>query len=112
MKRTPLKRKSLLRARRPGPPRKGRIRDGAYLDFVRSQPCAVPGCPARDIEAHHWGARGLGQKCDDTSTAPLCGNHHRAWWHDKGHLPGMTTAESKQLIESVGLRLLAEWNEG
>lgn len=120
MIRTPLKRKTRLRPRREEPRKKAgklrerpkrarRLKDAAYLAHVRRQPCLVPGCPARPTEAHHFGLRGLGQKCPDSESAPLCGNHHRAWWHDRGHLPGMTSAESKQLIHRVGSELRAEW---
>jgi hypothetical protein len=80
-------------------PRKGRVRDRKYLEFIRDLPCVV--CWPRmwrtgDIwtlsrathrsamqtfgsrtEAAHVGLRGLGQKCSDRETIPLCANCHR-----------------------------------
>ena len=109
MKRTPLKRKSRLVTRRKTPRTKAGVSEPDYLDHVRRQPCAVPGCTDKRVEAHHYGRRGLGQKCGDDEVTPLCGTHHRAWWHDKGHLPGLTPQESRELIRSVGMRIRKEW---
>jgi hypothetical protein len=57
---------------------------GAYSDFIRSLPCAVPGCLRRDIEAAHVVTRKMGG-CggDKTNLVPLCGPHHR---EEEGHL--------------------------
>ncbi len=33
--------------------------------------------PRRQSEAAHVGERGLGQKCSDRETIPLCAAHHR-----------------------------------
>ena len=63
-------------------------KDPAYLDWIRSQFCAVPDCTSvnlhqwRDagawIEAAHVGEiRGLRQKCSDREAIPLCAYHHR-----------------------------------
>src|SRR5687768_8869298 len=44
-----------VRAKRPGPPRRGRTRDPEYLAWVRTLPCTIAGlhlCEGR-IEAHH-----------------------------------------------------------
>ena len=61
--------------------------DPQYLAWIRMNSCAV--CwqwklrPARDrnIEAAHVGKRGLGQKCSDRETIPLCIWHHRTGPH-------------------------------
>lgn len=54
------------------------IRDPEYLAFVRSLPCSVPICTRdRFIEPDHVGKHGMGQKCSDRETIPLCGLHHR-----------------------------------
>lgn len=51
-------------------------RSKVYLDFVRSLSCAR--CLSSvDIEASHYGPRGLGQKTSDYYTAPLCSRCHR-----------------------------------
>jgi len=91
VKRTPLQRKTPLRARPPSErkPRarkpskyKLRVRDTEYMLAVKRLACA-----ARDlsmfhpcegvIEADHAGRRPLGRKCDDRETIPLCTEHHR-----------------------------------
>lgn len=53
------------------------VRDPKHLAFIRSLPCIV--CfRTRGIEAAHVGTgRGMGQKCSDLDTVPLCGIHHR-----------------------------------
>jgi hypothetical protein len=52
------------------------VRDRKYIEWVRTQPCAV--CSSfRWIEAAHTGGRGLGQKADDTRCIPLCRAHHQ-----------------------------------
>ena len=70
MKRSP------VRKRRTGPARRGTVRDVAYLRWVRGLSCAICGL-TRGIEAAHVGERGLGQKCSDRETLPLCAEHHR-----------------------------------
>jgi hypothetical protein len=51
-------------------------RSPAHLAFIRSLPCIV--CfRERNIEAAHVGRRGMGQKCSDLETLPLCSLHHR-----------------------------------
>ncbi len=61
-------------------PRRGVVKDREYLAWIRDQPCALSSplilhCYA--IEAAHVGDRGLGQKCSDRETIPLCQWHHR-----------------------------------
>jgi hypothetical protein len=58
-------------------PRRGRILDAAYLGWIRRQPCSVPGCKSRYVEAAHVGDRGLGIRCDDRQAIALCSGHHR-----------------------------------
>jgi len=66
-------------------------RDPKYLAWIRTLPCVCcdpPGVlaelfPGRGIpdqyptEVAHVGDRGLGQKCSDLQTIPLCAYHHR-----------------------------------
>ena len=53
------------------------IRDPKRLAFIRSLPCVV--CrKTRGIQAAHVGTtRGMGQKCSDAETLPLCDHDHR-----------------------------------
>src|SRR5574342_234692 len=53
--------------------------DPDYLRQVRTLPCAAPGCTTRPVQAHHAGARGLGQKASDDTCIPLCERHHESW---------------------------------
>lgn len=67
-------------------PKKPPVKDPAYLDFIRSQPCYI--CEMRGekqwfekSEAHHTKTKGAGGG-DDTAI-PLCLMHHRER-HDQG----------------------------
>lgn len=98
--------------RRPGPTRRGQVKDGLYLAFVRRFPCVI--CwgfprvhtplgtcqvyweyelehhnPSQETptEAAHVGIRGIGQKCSDRETIPLCARHHRTG-KDSAHVLG------------------------
>lgn len=67
--------------KRPGPPRKGRLRDPKYLEWIRAQSCAcceiTPGGAWMGIvEAAHVGVRGISHKSSDHTCIPLCGWHH------------------------------------
>lgn len=83
MRRTRLRRYSYMRKIRKGPARRGRDLDPKYLSWVRSLPCSVPGCVSRYIEAAHAGERGYGQRADDRTAIPLCGEHH--WRGPESH---------------------------
>ena len=92
MKRTPLHRKTPLKARtrlqatvRPGnqptkqPRNTGRLIAPGHLAWVRSLACAVPGCRARPCDAHHvrdGTGGGTGFKPGDDWTVPLCHRCH------------------------------------
>lgn len=96
MKRSaPPKRYTPLKRKRSKPRRSSRVRDKAYLEFIRRESCCaylvqVPSlsvhihseCEGR-VHAHHAGARGYGQKASDRTCIPLCMRHHRAF-HDLG----------------------------
>ncbi len=53
-------------------------RDG---EWIRAQPCSVPGCKRGPIHAHH--ARSQGAGGDSSHLVPLCHSHH-ADLHDIG----------------------------
>ena len=83
--RTPVKRKR-------SKPRRGRVRDPKYLAWIRTLPCILSACEhcrcfiCAPIEAAHVGERGLGQKCSDRETVPLCAAHHRLDRHSHHRL--------------------------
>ncbi|MCW2218793.1 hypothetical protein M2232_002325 [Bradyrhizobium japonicum] len=65
--------------------RQPRQHDRAYLDYVRTLPCAICG-ETTTVEAAHLrvgsinhGKRdtGMGEKSSDRWAVPLCGRHHR-----------------------------------
>lgn len=67
-----------------------RWRSVKYLRFVKSLPCAVPGCRhgGSYVEAAHFGPRAASRKVHDFLAVPLCRPHHaeshqegRAWAH-------------------------------
>ncbi len=52
-------------------------KDTPYLRWIKTQDCAVPGCQAIYIEAHHAGDHGFSQKAGDRTAIPLCIAHHQ-----------------------------------
>ncbi len=75
--------------------RSARILCPAYRAWIRAKPCyicylqvygyfgageigAVFGRQATRTEVAHIGERGLGQKCSDRQTMPLCNEHHQS----------------------------------
>jgi len=69
-------------------PRPDPRRDSEYLRWIRTLPCILcstwrlPTLSNRGpVEAAHVGERGLGQKCPDNQTLPLCCWHHRTGPH-------------------------------
>lgn len=96
------------KARKRTPKAETPERSVAYLAFVREQPCIVSGARA-GIEAHHQGPRGskaMGRKVSDFLAVPLHASEH-TYWHTKGHLRGMTRAESERLMAATQKRLRA-----
>jgi hypothetical protein len=102
-------RASRLEITRIAPPRlrQARQREGAdpaYLAWVRSLPCAVPGCrSAPPQHAHHVRVAtggGTGMKPPDRWATPLCGEHHA-----EGHKIGWRTFEARH---GVDLRALSD----
>jgi hypothetical protein len=53
------------------------VKDAAYLRYIRQLSCVACGKHPRQIEAAHFGPRGLGQKSDDRQALPLCHKCHR-----------------------------------
>lgn len=109
MKRSPLKRKSSLKARSPMKKRPRRPRgdadDPGYLEFVRTLPCCAPGCFRRfrhgqrlvwHIEAHHVTGAGMGKKARDDEAMPLCRQHHRDLHEFTGPFAGWTREVRQQ----------------
>ena len=47
------------------------------LDFIRQLPCIDCGWPGPGNEAHHIETGGMGIKCGDELTVPLCGPGRR-----------------------------------
>lgn len=60
------------------------------------------------IEAHHYGDdKGMGIKCSDYDTAPLCSRCHR-FWHQHGRLPELTRAASVALMTKTRNEIIAD----
>ena len=47
-----------------------------YLDHIKKQGCTVRRECVGDIAAHHMETGGMGIKCSDFKTLPLCMRHH------------------------------------
>lgn len=66
-------------------------RDPLYLVWMRTQPCTKCGLVSfyMGTHAHHVATGGMGIKCDDDRSIPLCNEHHAqihngmkksGWW--------------------------------
>lgn len=55
-------------------PKPNHIISKKYLAFIRTLPCSVCG---EQSEPHHVHAGGMGMKCNDTRTVPLCRKCHQ-----------------------------------
>ena len=109
LRRSPLRRKRTT-------PRRGPERDPAYLEFVRTQPCAARsaavGWECRGpIHAHHAGARGLGQKCPDREAIPLCSRHHQEWHDGNGRFVGMGKA-ARRVFAAIAIDITQREHDG
>lgn len=87
-------------------------RSEAYLDFVREHACCYCCAPPRS-EAHHYAPTGrgggMGMKCDDHRTVPLCSGCHRHF-HDHGKLArDFGCDETHALFMETQVLLLIEW---
>ena len=102
MKRTPLKRKTRLRARNPERRAAAFARNfGDRGAAVRAMRCLVPGC-RHDPQAAHAIARGMGGvKGSLRHLVPLCSAHHR----DAGE---NRTSQRARFEAAHGLDLIAE----
>lgn len=95
----PLRRKTRLRPRRPGAPRRSsRVHDRDHMAIVRSLPCVLAGIEqagpcSGPIEVDHVGDRGLGQKSSDREVCPMCQGHHRARTDSTGYFANRSKDE-------------------
>jgi hypothetical protein len=76
-------------------------RDDDYLAFVREQPCCACGKSNEPSEAHHFGPRGMGERCSDYFAVPVCVKCHRQF-HDEGKI------ECEMLMQRVRDHALSE----
>jgi hypothetical protein len=111
----PLRRKTWMRSRSKTNAYRRRERDIDHMLTTKKLPCVcravVPGdfaiaaraagaevritpCGGR-VEADHLGARGLGQKADDKSVAPMCQSHHRERTDHNGAFRDLTRDEAR-----------------
>lgn len=66
-----------VRKRRPGPPRRGPLRDQKYMDWLKTKRCAV--CFQVGCDPAHTVNNGMSSKGPDSSCVPLCRKHHEEY---------------------------------
>lgn len=113
----PLKRKTWMKQRRATPRRSGRVRDPAFMAWVRRQLCAVrvdqpdpnriTPCSGR-MEADHQGEHPYGRKSNDNETVPMCHGHHGDRTNDTGPFKNLTPEERLAWRERQIARTQAE----
>lgn len=111
MKRSPLRRKSALARRsriaqvRAKARRSSRVRDEAYLAWVRQQPCrvgaaGVPGCLGPIDPDHKRAGVGAGTKASDRDAWPVCRKHHDDRHAMRGPFTFMTKEQLRAFIDA------------
>lgn len=99
-------------ALRPVPPPRTMVRSEAFKRFVCTFACISCRRPHRDVDPHHEGERGIGQKTHDLLCVPLCqgpGGCH-GFYEDKNHFPGRTVEQTRRAIAEAIISLLVEWH--
>lgn len=115
MKRTALKRHTPLR--KVNLERREREWERAYgsqdrVSWVRSLPCAVPGCtnqPSQNAHVNPEGdPSGMGRKGDACQVIPLCRAHHAEY-----HQDGQRTFNDRHRIDVdlIAVSVACRWNE-
>jgi hypothetical protein len=104
----PIARKTWMRRKTP---RRVFTEDRARLDFVRSLECWVPSrvaghsnkrswltapCFGRTEACHEGKKPGVGMKCADSETIPLCQKHHGHWTRHSGVFVGWTKEQRRE----------------
>jgi hypothetical protein len=105
LRKSPLRRSSPVKKRR-APRRSSRVRDAGYMERVRGLQCLaemtrVTGECFGPIEAHHMGARGLGQKASDSTTCAFCHLHHMQWHSATGAFADWTREQRRDYAEAA-----------
>ena len=126
----PLRRLTRLRARGNTAYRR-RERDVPYMLWVKRQPCIVRELPPAHavkigefwdsevkltpcrgpVEADHMGARGIGQKADDSTCVPMCQGHHSERHAHAGTFFHLTRDELRAWRTEAINRTQAAWEK-
>lgn len=91
------KRKHERRVKRRGEP------DLDYMLWIKLQPCLVPGCRNKDIDAHHSVPKSQGGA--DRTCIPLCHYHHIGVYHGRLGSPERAKDEWGIVFEDEVVRL-------
>ena len=80
----------------------------ARVEWVKSLPCAVPGCRNQGCDNHHVKNGGMGRKADSIWIIPLCkglhGHHrlgHAIGWKTLGKLAGVDWIKAAERTEQL-----------
>jgi hypothetical protein len=108
---TPLKRTARVKPKRATTRRSSREHDREYMQRVRGLACIVRHmlpdsadgwtCDGWEMHAHHAGERGLGQKCSDYETVPLCMVHHRDYHDCTGPFAGWSREKRREFAQAA-----------
>jgi hypothetical protein len=102
-----------VKSRRATPRRSGRVRDAAYMAWVRTLTCAASAMDGHvcegAMEADHVGARGLGQKCSDRETIALCSLAHRQRTDFAGPFRSFDREQMRAFVGDALARTAAAW---
>lgn len=79
----------------------------ARVQWVRAQPCAVPGCRVTPCENAHTATGGTSRKADARTIVPLCRPHH-----GELHQAGSATFQSRYALDlpATAHRIATAWD--
>ena len=103
-----LRRTKRVNAKRATPRRTTMVRNPEYLVWVRGLTCVSCGID-KSTEAHHMGARGMGQKCSDLEAVPMCSACHHAWHDANGIFAGVSKPERASFAQMAIADTQAKW---
>lgn len=105
-RRTPLVRRTRLRAYSKTSKYRRRPRNMDFMLYVLWLPCELRNvrgagrCRGR-VQADHAGKRGLGQKCPDDECIPLCQHHHQSRTDYSGYFKNWNGAQMREWNDRI-----------
>lgn len=77
-----------------------------YIAYVKGHVCMF--CGQYEVDAHHFGKRGMSQKASDLTAVPVCHEQHQEF-HTTGAIKPFTADATKTYFYQEQVRLLSRF---